>query len=118
MDEQRPKHWLKPIANPKGHPCLCCGRIDQHLPPSALIAVGFGYAALERDGLPIWTEPMSSDTTDEDLMTCEGAEKVATAWPFKDCDWRIKLEGPLSGRTYQRQGPGNWVLVKQNTGFA
>jgi hypothetical protein len=28
------------------------------------------------------------------------------------------LHGPLSGRTYQRHGPGQWMLVERNDGFA
>ena len=33
-------------------------------------------------------------------------------------DWRIVLHGPLSGRTYQRHGPGRWMLVEKSEGFA
>ena len=44
------------------------------------------------------------------------AEAMAAADP--DHDWQIALEGPLSGRTYQRHGPNEWALVEQNQGFA
>lgn len=48
-------------------------------------------------------------------MTGKQAEEIAKNDP--DHDWRIVLEGQLSGRTYQRHEPGKWALVKQNKGF-
>jgi hypothetical protein len=80
-----------------------------------LIAVGFGFAACLKDGKPVLEEPQGDDGWD-DFPTGADAEKLAAADP--DHDWRIQIEGPLSGRTYQRQGEGNWVLVEQNMGFA
>lgn len=44
------------------------------------------------------------------------AEAAALADP--DHDWRIVLFGPLHGEVYQRHGPGEWMLVEKNEGFA
>lgn len=44
------------------------------------------------------------------------AEKLAATDP--DHDWRIVLFGPLHGEVYQRHGPGQWMLVEKNEGFA
>ena len=49
-------------------------------------------------------------------MAFADAEALAAQDP--DHDWRIVLHGPLSGRTYQRHGPGQWMLVEKNEGFA
>ena len=79
-----------------------------------MIAVGFGYAALHRDGAPVWSEDEA--VSDNSMMTGADAEALAAQDP--DHDWRIVLHGPLSGRTYQRHGPGQWMLVERNDGFA
>jgi hypothetical protein len=81
-----------------------------------VIAVGFGFAACTKDGQVVLEEPQGDDTDWDDYPTGADAENLAAADP--DHDWRIQIEGPLSGRTYQRQGEGNWVLVEQNVGFA
>ena len=79
-----------------------------------MIAVGFGYAALTKNGAPIWSEDEA--VADNSAMTGADAEALAAQDP--DHDWRIVLHGPLSGRTYQRHGPGQWMLVERNDGFA
>ena len=84
-------------------------------PPSGLIAVGFGYAALHCDGRPVYTENQDA-SGDDGLMTGSQAEAIAAADP--DHDWRIVLEAPLSSHTYQRHGAGQWALVEQGDGFA
>ena len=58
----------------------------------------------------------ANDITDDELMTCADAEMLAAKDP--NHDWRIVLHGPLSGRTYQRHGPGRWMLVEKSEGFA
>lgn len=35
-----------------------------------------------------------------------------------DHDWCLRIEGPLSGAVYQRQGCGQWVAVERLEGFA
>lgn len=94
--------------------CLNCGVRPSFFPADAVIAVGFGYAALHKDGEEVWAEPVDCD--DENLLSGAQAEQMALADP--EHDWRIVMESPLSGRTYQRHGPGSWALVEQNRGFA
>lgn len=104
--------WTKePAIDGKHGGCLNCGVRPSFFPADGLIAVGFGYAAVTRDGSPQWSE---GDT--EEYFTGAQAEALAAADP--DHDWRIVLEGPLSGRTYQRHGPNEWALIEQNMGFA
>ncbi len=108
--------WTKlPAIEGKHGGCLNCGPRPSFFPPDGVIAVGFGYAALERDGVPVWMEP-NSDYDETNLLT--GAQAEAMAKLDEDHDWRIVMDGPLSGRTYQRHGPGSWALVEQNQGFA
>jgi hypothetical protein len=93
--------------------CLNCGPRPSLFPADARIAVGFGMAVLTRDGAHVWSE----DGRDWDAcLSGAQAEGMAAADP--DHDWRIELEGPLSGRMYQRHGPGKWVLIEQSEGFA
>ena len=55
-------------------------------------------------------------TMAREVLDQEGYEDVAAGDP--DHDWRLFVNGPLSDYTYQRQGEGEWVLVKQGQGFA
>jgi len=130
-----PAYWLPPITDEtrKPHACLTCelnGAIPITFPPEGLIAVGFGYAGVTKDGREVLREPDCPILYDDagemlpedqqppepEYPTGADAEKLAAADP--DHDWRIHLEGPLSGRVYQRQGDAGWVLVEQSEGFA
>ncbi len=104
----------KPAIDGKHGGCLNCGPRPSQFPADGVIAVGFGYAGLHKDGSPVWTEP--NDPDEDALLTGSQAEAMAALDP--EHDWQIVLEGPLSGRTYQRHGPNNWVLIEQNMGFA
>jgi hypothetical protein len=84
------------------------------LPLNAHIAVGFGVAAVTRNGIPVWQEEPNMEFAD--TLTCEQAEEMAVADP--DADWRIHMIGPLKETYWQRQGPGMWVLYKKGQGFA
>lgn len=95
--------------------CLNCGPRPSFFPADGVIAVGFGYAALHRDGAPVWMEP-TGDYDEESLLTGAQAEAMAAADP--DHDWQIVLHGPLSGRTYQRHAANEWALIEQDMGFA
>jgi len=106
-------YWLPPVTKVNTG-CLSCGAPHAIFPPEGHIAVGFGSAALTKDGEEVWCEQDADDF--HGCMT--GAQAEARALADPDHDWRINLNGPLSGRTYQRQGPGHWVLVKQDQGFA
>jgi hypothetical protein len=108
--------WAKlPAIEGKHGGCLNCGPRPNHFPTNGIIAVGFGFAALCRDGEPVYTEPNDAES-DDAYMTGAQAEAMAAGDP--EHDWRIILDGPLSGRTYQRHGPNEWALVEQNMGFA
>lgn len=103
---------LPPIEGKHGG-CLNCGPRPSTFHPEMIIGVGFGYAALTRDGAEIWSE---NENENAEYLTGAQAEALAALEP--DHDWRIVLDGPLSGRTYQRHGAGEWMLVEQNMGFA
>lgn len=123
-----PSYFLPPITaeERKPHGCLVCESVGAKpltFEPDNLIAVGFGFAACTKDGEIVLEEPQlryneNDEPIDEeqDYPTGADAEKLAAADP--DHDWRIIIDGPLSGRTYQRQGEANWVLIEQNEGFA
>lgn len=78
------------------------------------IAVGFGQAFVAKGDETLYYE--RSLMAEDDYWTVADAERLAVADP--DHDWRIVLDGPIDGETYQRQGEGRWVLVESNDGFA
>jgi len=90
------------------------GKRNILFPLDCEITVGFGYAALERDGVPMFTE----DTCGDHDVPLTGAQAEAMAASDPDHDWRIELWAPLYGQTYQRHAPGEWVLIKKSKGFA
>jgi hypothetical protein len=116
-----PSYWLPPITEEDRtpHGCLNCevaGAKPLTFPADGLIAVGFGYAGVTKDGLEVLGEPHDDEADWDSYPTGADAEKLAEADP--DHDWRIHMEGPLSGRVYQRQADAGWVLVEQSEGFA
>ena len=94
--------------------CLCCGYQHEHLPLTRLIAVGFGWAAVTKNGEEVYNE--NDVKYKSDLWTAQEAENLAKQEP--DNDWRIHLVAPLSERHYQRQDDGLWVLYEKGMGFA
>jgi hypothetical protein len=85
---------------------------------SKAICVGFGEAAVYRDGIKVGDgeERFMQAASEDDLLTFGEVEAHAVNDP--DHDWRVVLNGPLHGETYQRQGPGAWICVERNDGFA
>ena len=95
--------------------CPCCGYTHEHLPMDKLIAVGFGYAAVTKNGEEVYNE-LDRENENTPLWTTKDAEIIAKQEPNND--WRIHLEAPLSERHYQRQDDGLWVLFEKGPGFA
>lgn len=91
--------------------CLNCPPAYAIAPMNTLVAVGFGYAHISKDGEVVFDEQQS-----DDFHTLEEFEAMADADP--DHDWRLVLDAPLHSREYQRHDTGKWVLIKQGEGFA
>lgn len=108
------RHRKRPPKVEKGrlNPCLHCPPIRSELHPAGRIAVGFGYAALLRDGKEVWSEPAGDY---EDCLPVALATRIALTQPA--CTWEIIMHGPLHGETY-RMWKGKWLLVEKNLGFA
>lgn len=87
---------------------------DDPAPPWMPIAVGFGQSLVTMDGLVVYDGEKVLDRGGKP-WDVEAVEMIAARDP--DHDWRIIMDGPLSGETYQRQGD-QWVLVDKNRGFA
>lgn len=94
--------------------CLTCGTLVEKATMDMVIAVGFGNAQVTKDGEAIYEEIDCQDDLDK-LWTFQDAENAAKEDP--DHDWRAVMDGPLRGRTFQRHGEGEWVLVEENNGF-
>ena len=112
--KRKPPWDTLPALHGKGGGCLNCGPRPLCLTMNSRIAVGFGMAGIFKDGKPIWME--DSKTEFQEMPTLRKFELMARKDP--DHDWQAIMEGPLSGRPYQRHGPNQWMLVKQRLGFA
>jgi hypothetical protein len=86
---------------------------DDFLSLGAVIGVGFGFAALTRDGKVVYEE---RDETPEQVMTVADAERLAQE--SEDRDWRIHLVATLDDRHYKRIGTGKWQLYKRGYGLS
>ena len=107
-------NWKKlPAIAGRQQPCLHAGVAESIFLPDWLIEIGFGYAELTCDNRLIWNE---GDSEWGKCLSGAGAEEIAAKDP--DHDWRISLQGAMSGREYQRHGPARWVLVHQDKGFS
>lgn len=108
-------NWEKKTPIKGGHGgCLNCGYVYDVAPMDMIIAVGFGFAAVTKNGKTVYDENRIGD--EEGYWTVQKAEEEAAQDPNND--WRIIMDAPLSGRTYQRQGDMQWVLIEKNMGFA
>lgn len=81
----------------------------------SVVAVGFGTAALCRDGHE-WVNGEDRIWDDNEELTGAECERIAAADPGHL--WQIILCGPLSGATFTRQDDGRWILTDSNEGFA
>ena len=107
------KNWKKlpPIKKGELHiGCLNCSTAAMEAPLEMEISVGYGLSDLTLDGITMW------DENEVDGCTVARAEEMAAKNP--DHDWRIHRYGAMHGETYQRHGPGKWVCVESNRGFA
>ena len=74
---------------------------------------GVGYAALTRDGVPVYEADCSAI---EEAWSVRDAERLAAAEP--DRDWRIHLVALRDERHYRRGGDGRWRLYKRGYGLS
>jgi hypothetical protein len=128
---------LPPYQSAIHQGCPHCPPIERLAPLDMLIGVGFGYAVATKDGDLIFSEssrgPMRHyyDSKLAQLLIYLSTRKVIRweglpiladieelARENPDHDWRVILDAPLRGRAYQRHGPGQWILIKSNGGFA
>ena len=88
-------------------------RSDEYLGLESVIGVGLGYAALTRDGMPVYEQ---DEREFDDLMTVGQAEALARMDSARD--WRIHLVGLLDDRHYKRVGIGRWRLYRRGYGLS
>ena len=110
--------WAKhPQIDPKDLHigCLHCSTAALEAPMEMSICVGFGCAVVTKDGKTIHGGERAWENGTEP-WTVQDAENTAAKDP--DNDWRIVKYGPMHGETFQRHGPGKWVCIESNQGFA
>jgi hypothetical protein len=105
---------IKPYEGTIHQGCLNCPPVQKIADLDMVVAVGFGDAHVSRGDKIIYQENPNDDGDDWHYL--QEFEDMALKDP--DHDWRLVLFGPLRGREYQRHGPGKWVLIDSNKGFA
>ncbi len=90
-----------------------CAASDELLPLDCAIGVGVGYAALTRDGAPVYARDGGEFET---LITVAEAEALARLAP--DHDWRIHFVSLLEDRHYHREAAGRWRLYRRGYGLS
>ncbi len=111
---EKPEWWVDEWKGDIHQGCLSCPPVEKVASMDMVIAVGFGMAGVTKDSMPIYIETLDLD--EDDFWTVQNAENAAKNDP--DHDWRIIMDAPLRGRTYQRHGDDEWVLINSNRGFA
>jgi len=92
----------------------CPRRVDEStLDPDALIAAGAGYAALTRDGVPVYEAEFGNL---ERQMTVREAGRMAAR--DEAHDWCIHLIGQADDRHYRRRSDGRWQLYSRGYGLS
>lgn len=94
--------------------CMQCPGSHTLLEMDTVLYQGFGGYHVEKDGEEYYFP--NSDLEWEEYKTLSQIEEEAVLEP--DADWRVILNNPLRGGTWQRHGVDEWVLIESNIGFA
>ena len=105
--------FIRPWPGSRSSGCLNCPPKPDSLPLHCNPHPGFGAVLLYRD-----REAVDCVVTDDEAAGYEVKHHEVLAAADPDHDWRIKVDGPMSDATYQRQGDGRWVLIEKGMGFA
>lgn len=99
-----------PDAGPMDHP----RRVDEStLEPDTLIVAGAGYAALTRDGVPMFEAAFG---VLEHEMTVREASRIAGDDAAHE--WCIHLVGQADDRHYRHTRDGRWTLYRRGYGLS
>lgn len=147
MPEGQSEAYLPPIGDVRTG-CLCCPPKPGLASLKWMPHPGFGMLQLSCDGeTPDWWHefcdiswPVYAMGEGWTTLTnvrgeivdyfdawegLEWAVEAVTLAEIEECcaedpdhDWRLRVEGPLGGAVYQRQGCAQWVAVERLDGFA
>ena len=101
--------WYKEPVDKANVGCLNCGAPPIVMERYRRLSVGFGQVMVTKDDECLW----GGDDWD---VSAEPYSVMAEQDP--DHDWRIYYCSPMYEAEYQRQGEGEWILVKKGEGFA
>jgi hypothetical protein len=97
--------------------CPCCPRTEDTLQPETVLYNGFGGYHVERNGEIFycggvnenWTEYKTLWQIEEEIQKIENGDSDV---------WKVILNNPLRGATWERKEKDIWVLTETNLGFA
>jgi ssDNA-binding Zn-finger/Zn-ribbon topoisomerase 1 len=94
--------------------CANCGYRPPQLSMDALLTAGFGSYTVTRDGETVYSH--CGGDNEPEPKKLKDIEVIAAKDP--NHDWRAEYYGALAETTYQRQGKGQWLLIRTGMGFA
>jgi hypothetical protein len=95
--------------------CAHCPQTEEKLDPQTIFYYGFGGYHVEKDGKLFYRGNVESENPD-DWKTLAEIELLAKESP--DAHWKVILNNPLRGATWERALNGDWILTETNNGFA
>lgn len=106
--------WKKLPALESFTHCNMCPPKPQTLPLGAYPHPGFGGCSVFAADEPGLGQEMYDNATVQDVEDYAAAHDDHPG----QHDWRLVIDAPLYDAEYQRQGEGEWVLVRRGKGFA
>ena len=85
------------------------------IPLTFNLPLGFGDSYLLKNGTIVMDIEALYTRTGR-IVTLEDVEEYALMSP--DDEWMVIRYGALHGETFKRVGPGEWICVEENEGFA
>lgn len=94
--------------------CTNCGPEAEKMPLEADLCTGFGCCTVTRDDYGLYNEQPGMHP--DEVPKLQHYETMALADP--EHDWQVHFYGAMAETHYQRHGPGEWVLIDKQEGFA
>lgn len=95
--------------------CLNCPQTEEMLDLDTVLYNGFGGYKVTKNSKTFYEADPSVELPWEKYWKLSKIEKIAQNQRGK---WRVILNNPLRGATWERKGKNKWVLIESNQGFA
>ena len=93
--------------------CLNCPQSEDYLALDTVLYNGFGGYSVFKNRKHFWSGDMNGEW--DSFPTLRKFENIARK---EKARWEIKLDNPLRGATWLREGNDKWTLIETDQGFA